>query len=86
MKNRILQFMLLSMIVFAACTEYKDLSDGLYADMETDKGKIILQLYPDDTPITVANFVALSEGTHPMVVDSLKGLFQMMKTQGLIQG
>ncbi|MFY0631219.1 MAG: peptidylprolyl isomerase [Flavobacteriaceae bacterium] len=60
--------------VFTACSDnYKDLEDGLYADMETDKGTIIMKLYPEQVPLTVANFVTLAEGTNPMVPDSIKG-------------
>jgi peptidylprolyl isomerase len=41
----------------------KGLPDGLYAELRTTAGPIIIQLFPDRTPLTVANFVGLAEGT-----------------------
>lgn len=57
-----------------ACQQqYPDLGDGVFAEFVTSKDTIIVQLFYDKVPLTVANFVGLAEGTHPMLADTLKG-------------
>ena len=53
---------LLCLIGMAGAAETK-LADGLYAEFDTAKGKIVCQLEFEKTPLTVANFVGLAEGT-----------------------
>ncbi|WP_394970883.1 peptidylprolyl isomerase [uncultured Croceitalea sp.] len=72
--RRIILGVTLLTLVFTACksSKYNDLSDGIYADIQTTKGDILVQLYHNATPVTVANFVSLAEGNSPYVTDSLK--------------
>jgi len=57
-----------------ACKKDKtaDLEDGIYADIKTNKGEILLNLTFKETPITVANFVSLAEGTNTFVTDTAR--------------
>ena len=67
-------FILAFLLSVTSCQDkYPDLEDGLYAEFVTTKGTMVAKLFYDKVPVTVANFVALAEGTHPQVADSLKG-------------
>ncbi len=52
--------------------KYADLGEGIFADIQTSKGDIVVKLYHDTTPVTVANFVSLAEGTNPFVSEEYK--------------
>jgi peptidylprolyl isomerase len=43
-------------------SEADSLGNGLFALISTDRGDMVLQLYPQKAPLTVCNFVALAEG------------------------
>jgi cyclophilin family peptidyl-prolyl cis-trans isomerase len=50
-----------------------DTKEGIFAEIETAKGKIVIKLEYQKTPVTVANFISLAEGTNTQVVEKFKG-------------
>ncbi|MDY0090473.1 MAG: peptidylprolyl isomerase [Flavobacteriaceae bacterium] len=72
MKSINLLLIILPIIFWSCSNKYDELGDGLFVDIETNKGNIILKLEYEKTPVTVANFVSLAEGTNTMVTDSTR--------------
>jgi peptidylprolyl isomerase len=59
----------------ASCEDekYPELADGIYAEINTTEGTMVAELYYKEAPLTVSNYVALAEGTHEKVNDTMKG-------------
>ncbi|MCK5442395.1 MAG: peptidylprolyl isomerase [Maribacter sp.] len=82
-------------LALASCksSKHPDLGDGVFADIKTSKGDIIIKLEHIKTPITVASFVSLAEGDSPFVSEQFKGkkyfdglIFHRVMKDFMIQG
>ncbi|MEJ2585281.1 MAG: peptidylprolyl isomerase [Robiginitalea sp.] len=73
MRKPLLLWVLATVLLASCKSNYADLGDGLYAEMKTSKGDMIIRLEKEKTPVTVANFVSLAEGNNPFVSDQYKG-------------
>ncbi|RUT71785.1 peptidylprolyl isomerase [Flavobacterium cupreum] len=67
MKKSILILLLAATSFYSCKDKHSDLPDGLYAEIETNKGSIIVELDYKKAPVTVANFVTLAEGKNEFV-------------------
>ncbi len=75
MKLKVITLLFMGIAAMHAQTDKKTqpADEGVFAEMETSKGKIVLQLEYEKTPVTVANFVSLAEGTNTYVTNDRKG-------------
>jgi cyclophilin family peptidyl-prolyl cis-trans isomerase len=74
MKLKNLALGIISVILVSCNDNYDQLGNGIFAVIETPKGEIITQLEYEKTPITVANFISLAEGTNNQVtIEDKKG-------------
>ena len=95
LKTKAIKIFSLAIIIgLTSCrAKYPDLEDGIYAEFVTSKGVMVAKLTPDKTPVTVANFVSLAEGTNTMVDSLYKGkkfynglIFHRVMDEFMIQG
>ena len=70
-KKITIYILLLLAVIFGCSDKNPSLDEGLYANLQTSKGEIILQLEIEKTPVTVANFVSLAEGRNEKVSDEI---------------
>ncbi|GAB1855784.1 peptidylprolyl isomerase [Flavobacteriaceae bacterium MHTCC 0001] len=53
-------------------SQYPELEDGIYAEINTSKGKMVAKLHYKKAPVTSANFIALAEGSNTAVANDYK--------------
>ncbi|WP_424494472.1 peptidylprolyl isomerase [Salinimicrobium sp. GXAS 041] len=71
MRKASILFLCSILFSLTACNEeYPELENGMYAEFQTTHGTFVAELFYEATPMTVASFVSLAEGTSEMT-DSL---------------
>ena len=93
MKNTVLLLSIALTLLGSCKSNYADLGDGLFVELQTTQGNMVIKLEQEKTPLTVANFVSLAEGTSPYVSDAYKGkpfydglIFHRVMPDFMIQG
>jgi peptidyl-prolyl cis-trans isomerase A (cyclophilin A) len=72
MKN-IIKSLIIALSFVTTIVAQNKKQEGIFAEINTVKGKIVVQLEYKKTPITVASFISLAEGKNTQVKEALKG-------------
>lgn len=72
MKN-IIKSILIALSFVGISYAQNNKQEGIFAEINTAKGKIVVELEYKKTPITVANFISLAEGKNPKADAKFKG-------------
>ena len=72
MKTSVILFLSLFTLFTSCSKSYDHLKEGIYAEIETSKGNMIVQLEFQKVPNTVDNFITLAEGKNPFVSAEFK--------------
>ncbi len=70
--------------LFLSLQSQAKLSDGLYANLHTNQGDIIIKLAFEEAPLTVINFVGLAQGTKKSNIQSGKPFYNGLKFHRVI--
>jgi len=70
--------------IFLSLQSQAKLDDGLYANLHTNQGDIVIKLAYDKTPLTVINFVGLAEGTKKSNIQTGKPFYNGLKFHRVI--
>lgn len=91
--KKISKLIALTILAVSCSSQYPNLENGLYADIQTNKGNIVVVLEHEKTPATVANFVSLAEGENTYVSENFSGkkyydglIFHRVISDFMIQG
>jgi len=79
-----LRIFTLFLAIFITLSAQAKLDNGLYANLHTNQGDIIVQLEFEKTPLTVINFVGLAEGTKLSNIQTGKPFYNGLKFHRVI--
>ncbi|MBL4888266.1 MAG: peptidylprolyl isomerase [Flavobacteriaceae bacterium] len=71
-KLSLLLILVISTLVSCQEDKHPELDHGVYAEFVTNQGDIVIKLYHEAAPLTVANFISLAEGNNSKVSEEYK--------------
>lgn len=79
-----MRFFLSLITLLFSLSSHAELDDGLYANLRTNQGDILVKLEFEKTPLTVINFVGLAEGTKNSNIQTGKPFYNGLKFHRVI--